>query len=617
MITAGVQEKFKWPSINQKLYNLVGDISDEEARKYLAEFAMWNPGVIWGMLTGGWEMEAFQDLTLRSLLVKNFSMLVWSRGASKTELGAILCGLLPIIQPESQIVIASSGFRKSREILERLDKFCNLPRANLLRQCISEPLKRKNDLYSLKIGRNGSVVAIPLNPSVRGFRSTCLLVDEMLLIGEELFTSVLFPFLAARSGIQEILKIKNMEDLLIRQGLMKEEDREVVQNTKKVILLSSASYEFEFFFELYNKWIEQVIDAKKQDDKVKGTYFISQLGWEAIPKTIMDVNMVLQSKDAMSEAMFSREYGARFTKDSGSVFSMKIMEECTIPYGKLPCIELKSNGKSKYIIIIDTNLSASLTADHFGMKVMKIDYENKLCYDVHNFARAGIGFKDASRYFLYLLAAFNPDNIIADKGAGGWRFIEACLESELFKKHNIKLEEWKCDFDSEEYGKEIQQAKRTYNKEAGRFVYLQNFSGSSISKMTDNLSIYIEKRKVWFTSSLAGQEDSFQKALSILPDYLFLDSKDSKEKLIENLLDDQDNWMKGTKSETSLIEVALTPNGSRTYNLPQNIRRSDSPNRPRRDSFSCLLMGCWMTKVLFDIASEPIQEQSFPPMFLG
>jgi hypothetical protein len=614
MIDCGLQEKFQWPNINREVYNLKGNISDIEAKRLLAKFISWNPGFAWEMLSG-MELEAFQDFIIRGWMVKNFSMNIWSRGGSKTELAAVFCGLWPIIQPGAQVVIAAPTFRKSREILERFDKFSHHPKAALLRQCITEPLKRKNDMYSLKIG-SGTLVSIPLNPAVRGFRSNCLFVDEMLLVGEEMYTSVLFPFLAARSGVQEALKIKNMEELLIRQGLMTQDERQLQTSLKKVILLSSAAYEFEFMFDLYNKWIDQLKDAKKRDDRIKGTYFVSQLGWEAIPDTIMDVSMVLQSKKDMSESTFNREYNAQFTKDSGSFFSMKLMELCTVKPGQLPRAELKTDGKSKYIVVVDTNLSASLTADHFGMAVLKIDYEAKKCYVVHNYARAGVGFKEPSRYFYYLMKFFNPVAVILDKGAGGWRFVEACMESALFKDDKFMLEEWKADFDSEDYSESLREAKRLYNVEAKRIVYLQNFSSATISKMNDNLQIFIEKQKVWFTSSLNRMEDAYQFAEKTLPPYIFEEGVE-KHRFIEDLLDDQEDLMNGMKNETALIEVKTTPQGNRTFDLPQHLKRSDSPGRARRDSYSCLLMGCWMAKVLLDMADYKDEQATITPMFLG
>ena len=612
MLVPGTQIHKPWPDINKRILDIKGEISLEDSRKNLAEMLMYNPGFTWHLLSG-MDLEGFQDAMLRCWMVRNFSMNIWSRGSSKTELAAVFCGLYSILQPATQIVIAAPGFRKSREVLERLDKFINEPKAQRLRQCISVPLKRKNDLYEMKIGKS-SLCAIPLNPLVRGFRSTCLFVDEMLLVGEELFTSVLFPFLASKTGIQQALKIKNMEDFLIKKGLMKEENRATVESIKKIILLSSADYEFNFMFELFNKWIEKVIDASKATDDIKGTYFISQLGWQSIPKTIMDEDIVLKSKESMSDFMFDKEYNARFVKDSGSFFSMAKMEALTIKPGDLPCAELKGDGTSQYIITIDTNQSEAESSDNFAMSVLKLVPETKSAILVHAYAQPKYEFKKYSKYFHYLLKSFNPILIWYDETGGGFTFIDGCNQSELFKSTKTHIDKLDVDFDGD-YVVALREAKLKYNKEAGKISYGQRFQSEPIGRLNDNLQNFIDRKKIYFASRLSAQDSAFSHGKEVLPDYLF-DGVQNKEEAIMDFIDDVDNVIKQTKAETSFVEVKISPLGTRSFGLPQHMKRNDSPGRIRKDSYTCLLMGCWAAKVWYDFCEQPKEQTSFVPIFI-
>ena len=67
-----------------------------------------------------------------------------------------------------------------------------------------------------------------------------------------------------------------------------------------------------------------------------------------------------------------------------------------------------------------------------------------------------------------------------------------------------------------------------------------------------------------------------------------------------DLIDQQKSNIELTKSECANIEVTTNPQGSQSFNLPQNIRRQKGPNRARKDSYSALILGNWFGKVYFD-----------------
>ena len=614
MLTTGSQIIKPWTDINQRILATKGELEDAPAKVLLSEMILGNPAFTWELISG-MQLEAQQDLILRCWMQKNFSMNIWSRGGAKTELAAVFCGLYSIFQPATQVVIAAPGFRKSREILERLDKFIKAPKARLLRQCVTVPLKRKNDMYEMKIG-GSHLCAIPLNPLVRGFRSSVLIVDEMLLVGEELFTSVLFPFLASKTGIQQALQIKNMEDFLIKKGLMKEEHRQGTENIKKIILLSSASYQFDYMFQLYNNWVEQIIDASKRDQTIKGTYFVSRLGWKAIPDTIMDYDMVMKSKESMSDQMFGKEFDARFAKDSGSFFSMAKMEELTVKPGEFPCAEMKGDTNAEYIISIDTNQSEAESSDNFAMSVVKLLPDKKGVILVHAYAKPKYELKKYANYFYYLLKSFNPIFVFYDKTGGGHTFIEACNNMSLFKDNKMELKELSVDFDKgDDYVGALREAKREYSKESRRICYGQIFNTGSIGRMNDNLATSIDRKRLYFASRLSGQEDSFKRAKEIVPDHIFENEKD-KEAARLDFIDDIDDTIAMTKNETALVEVTVSPLGARQFNLPQHLKRSDSPNRVRKDSYSALLMACWGAKVWYDMQEHKEKPKSFAPIMI-
>lgn len=67
-----------------------------------------------------------------------------------------------------------------------------------------------------------------------------------------------------------------------------------------------------------------------------------------------------------------------------------------------------------------------------------------------------------------------------------------------------------------------------------------------------------------------------------------------------DFIDHQKTIIELTKSECANIEVSTNPQGSQSFNLPQNLRRQTGPNRARKDSYSALILGNWFAKVYFD-----------------
>jgi hypothetical protein len=86
--------------------------------------------------------------------------------------------------------------------------------------------------------------------------------------------------------------------------------------------------------------------------------------------------------------------------------------------------------------------------------------------------------------------------------------------------------------------------------------------------------------------------------------------KASKGAMMIDLIDHQKYVVELTKSECANIEVVANPQGSQSFNLPQNLRRQKGPNRARKDSYSALVLGNWFSKVFFD--AENASEEKKP-----
>ena len=84
---------------------LVGYLTNKEAKISLAKFLRANIGFTTELLTGI-KLAPFQEITLRGLMNRNFSMCVWGRGCGKTFIASVFAVLQCIFEPNTKILIA-------------------------------------------------------------------------------------------------------------------------------------------------------------------------------------------------------------------------------------------------------------------------------------------------------------------------------------------------------------------------------------------------------------------------------------------------------------------------------------------------------------------------------
>ena len=180
-------EKYKIEphDINAELLSLKGELDDKEAKISLAKFLNTNLAFTTELISGI-KLAPYQEVTLRGMMNRNFSMCVWGRGCGKTFIASVFCFLHCIFNPETKILIAGPTFRTARFIFNNLEKIVNSKGAELLQQAFSAKPSKRNDQYEWTIN-GGSITAIPLSgEKIRGFRANILLLDEFLLLPEEL-----------------------------------------------------------------------------------------------------------------------------------------------------------------------------------------------------------------------------------------------------------------------------------------------------------------------------------------------------------------------------------------------------------------------------------------------
>ena len=605
-------EKYKpnLPSVNEELSKLEGFLEDKEAKTSLAKFLRANVGVTTELISGI-KLAAYQEITLKALMNRNFSMCVWGRGCGKTFIASVFCFLQCIFEPGTKILVAGPTFRTARFIFNNLETIIKSQGAELLSQAFSAKPSKRNDQFEWLVN-GGSITAIPLNgEKIRGFRANVLVLDEFLLLPEDIVQTVLMPFLVAPQNMKERLEIREVEDRLISEGVMEEKDKMVFENNSKMIALSSASYTFENLYKTYGEWIANIKNNEKTDTK----YFISQLGYEALPEEMIDTTIIDEAQNGgQSYSSFQREYCAQFTDGSDSYFSAKKMHECTIPDGESPTTLIKGTKDKKYILAIDPSFSNSPSSDFFAMAVLELDEEKNQGTLVHSYAVAGGDLKDHIVYLHYVASNFNLEMIIIDNA--GYQFLDSANEHKLFRSSgiNLKFFNFTSDKEGQAYQKELRTARREYNKEDGRICFKQNFSTDFIRRGNEYLQANIDHKRTWFASRTIANGSAFNKAVA---QNIVGAIKNTGHSNLLEFIEMQDALIYQTKKQCALIEVKSTAKGTQSFDLPQHLKRNVSAHRARKDNYTVLMLGNWAIKCYYEIlSSDNEQIGTFNPILI-
>ena len=613
MIYSPEKYKKEYHDINKELMELKGVLNDKEAKISLVKFLRANLGFTTELISGI-KLAPYQEIHLKALMSRNFNMCIWGRGCGKSFVAAVFCFLQCVFEPNTKILIAGPTFRTARFIFNNLEKIVNSKGAELLQQAFGSKSKR-NDQYEWAIN-GGSIVAIPLNgEKIRGFRANVLVLDEFLLLPEDIIKTVLMPFLVAPQNMKERMEIRETEDILIKDGLMKEEDRIVFENNSKMIALSSASYTFENLYKTYNEWVEKITCKEPSE----ASYFVSQLSYEALPLEMIDKTIIEEAQNGgSSHSSFLREYCARFTDGSDSYFSAKKMEDCTIKNGETPHTLMKGSSGKKYILGIDPNMSDSPNADYFAMAVIEIDEETKTGTLVHTYAGLG-NLKNHVNYLYYIMTNFNIVFMILDN-AGADVFLSACNQSEMFKKNNLLINsfEFNSDLEGLDYDQEIRRVRNLYNLENKRIAFNQVFTSSFIRKANEHLQASIDYKKIWFASKTCANDSFFESQFSQNVPIDLMKTEEKKDWSTLDFIENQDDFIYQTKKQCTLVEHSSTARGTQSFDLPQHLKRSSSANKARKDNYSALLLVNWGLKCYYDIMNAPKDDISatFAPIFI-
>lgn len=627
----------------EEFSKLEGLIDEDEAALWLVKLLQSDPTFASQTILG-LEIFPFQHITLQTLFKTDYPLMIFGRGSGKTWICAVFVLLYALFNQGIKIGILSATFRQSRMIFSKMDDILNSKKAAIIRQIVHPKLNtsRRSEEWRMDIGAS-SAYALPLGggEKLRGYRFNLILIDEFLLMPQKIHKEVIMPFLSTVPNPTERKNLKAAEDELIESGIMKEEDRHVWSNNK-LVALSSASFKFEYLYEVYSLYEKLIYgnipeDLKEMlgDAKNPASSSILHFSYEIIPEDMYDASSIAQAKASMSVSQFDREFRSKFTDDSSGYYSMKTMLGVTVPEGEYPCVEISGEKGHDYILAFDPNWSESETADDFAMQVGKINYDKGIITLVHSYAVAGKKPKEIMDYFLYLLESFNIVFIVGDYN-GGVSFINTCNESKLFKDKKLKIGVFAKEIDHpESYNKDLQDLKQEYTTERVsnnlHCCMLRKPTNQWIVMANAELQSAFDHKRLWFASEPFGSDLDSQTSKNVdvshlrflrdEEDEMYSSGVEESEKGKMSKIDLVENTHKMiilTKAECAMIEVTASAQGTMRFDLPQSMKRQKGKMRPRKDSYSALVLLYWGFKIYMDMRKEKADDvqATFTPFFV-
>ena len=604
---------------NEELSEKQGFLEEREAKLLFYQFLRNNITFTTDLITGV-KLFPFQHMAVKSMLESDYFLGVWSRGMSKSYTTGIFAILDAILNQGIEIGIMSRSFRQSKMIFKKIEDIAAKPEAYLLKQCITH-VSKNNDEWLMEIGKS-RIRALPLGDGekLRGFRFHRIIIDEFLLMPERIYNEVIVPFLSVVQNPTQREELYNLETQLIEKGEMKEEDRYVWPNNK-LIALSSASFKFEYLYKLYEQYDNLIHNPKPTDSSKR---CVMQFSYDCAPVQLYDQNLINQAKATMSESQFQREFGAQFTDDSSGYFKISKMALCTVPDGEMPSVEVVGNAEDEYVVAVDPSWSETEASDDFAIQVIKVNYEKQMGTLVHSYALAGASLKDHIKYFLYVLKNFNVIAICMDYN-GGVQFMNSCNESELFKDEKIELKCVPTEFERpEEYQSNLYTAKSEYNKTDYKTVFMRKPTSAWIRQANELLQANFDHRRIYFASRAMDDhyKSQINKRIGIenlkFSNVSDLDKADVGARMID-FVEHLSDMILLTKTECALIQITTSAQGMQNFDLPANLKRKSGPDKPRKDSYSALVLGNWMTKIIIDMRTVTVEDntETFTPMFIA
>lgn len=408
----------------------------------------------------GLTLLPYQQVILKNMWTHPFTMLIASRGGSKSFCLAVYSLLRCLLYPEYKVVITSGGFRQSKMVFEELEKIWSL--APVYRS-IAGPEQGPHhdpDRWVFRVN-NSTITAIPTGSGdkIRGLRANTIFLDEFASQDPRVVEEVIMGFGAVSSNMIENVKNEARRKYFEENGIQNIPES-TSHRTNQAIFCGTADYYDNHFYSYWRRQraiIESKGDPKKLEKIFNGAvpakfnwkdYCLIRLPYSLLPQGYMEDTVVARSKSSMAKSLYLKEYEAIFVEDSEGFFKRSVIEGCTcsdsnINSGKWSTItwcpqpfeaRIKGDAEKRYVMGIDP----ASESDNLAIMILEVHPEHQRI--VHSWTtnrknfelRRKSGTTQCEDYYHFvvrkvrdLMKAFNIVAIGIDMQGGGLALYEA------------------------------------------------------------------------------------------------------------------------------------------------------------------------------------------------
>jgi len=560
----------------------------------------------------GLELAPFQQLTQEILFKKPMTMLIGSRGFSKTFNLGLFSVMWALLNQGSRIVICAAGLRQASLVFEYSEKLWNSSPI-LQDMCFNyggskQGISRMVDRLEMRIGRS-VITAIPIGTGekIRGLRANVTVADEFASINEEIYENVIGGFSIVQQNPIESMKYEARMQKLRDAGIDVSNLPSNNQVNKK-ILSGTAYYSFNHFYKYFLKY-KKIVESKGDinvlrevhngQDPLPGfdwrDYAVIRVPSQLLPRGYFDEKQVAYAKATLPAHQYGMEYGARFATDSNGFFKRTLIESCCV-HSKYQLnnrqVEFTAKKYGEKQLTYVMGIDPAFSQDNFAITILECHHDhNRIVYcwtltkSRHqmklskNITNETDFYKYCSDKIYQLCQDFNITYIGIDSQGGGRTILERLAGSE-YKP---------CILPIIEEGKH----KDTDDREGRHIILPIEFSNAK-----------------WCADANHGLRNAFEAKTLLFPsfDNILLAATIEEDKLLEQGYEENDKFSLYDTMENNMMEIeelkdelativhSETANGREHWDTPQIKLEGNKKGRMRKDRYSALLIANYMTR---------------------
>lgn len=575
----------------------------------------------------GIKLLPFQSAIQEQLWTRPFTMLIASRGGSKSFSLALYLTMRAILVPNTKAVIVGGGFRQAREVFNYCNSFWE--QSDILRSIFKEGRngpKYATDRLILRLG-DSTITAIPLGDGkkIRSLRSNITVADEFNTMPVDIYEEVVQGFsTVTQNPVDNVIHNARLDRLLALGKITQESTFSIRSNQN--IISGTCGYEFQPLYQYFDKY-HKIISSGGNPDEIRKCfsggeipegfdhrdYCIIRIPYKLIPKGMLDAKTIARAKATTKSHIFLHEYAACFSKDSEGFFKRSLIESCTANAKNINttnwaswCPEpfsarIYGDDHIRYVYGIDP--AAEL--DNLAIVILESHEEhNRVVYtwttNVENFKeRKKRGLTLENNYYRFcarkirdLMKVF-PCSIIGMDGQAGRGLIEALHDPDKLEQGEIPI------WETIEEGK----YKDTDDQAGLHILKLIQFANATWTSDANHLL----KKDLIDKTLLFPQIDSIELAISATQDLIRqkeLSKKFNRDVVVYDTLEDCVLEIEELKEEIASIVMTVTGAGRSKWSTPEVKLSSSKKGYLRKDRYSALLIANYLARQMHHVVPE-------------